>query len=290
MNVIIITPARNEGVFLEGTIECMRNQTVLPKQWIIVNDGSNDGTEAIVKKYVDELPFITYITLEDRGFRLPGSGVVDAFYSGFSCIKHNYDIISKLDADVQFPKNMIEIIIKAFKENHKLGITGPIQYEKMNNEGEYKRVYCPRGYVAGPHKFYRKECFEDINGLIRRAGWDGVDIIKAKIKGWETGEIDNLILFHLKSTGTAKGEGTKKACLKYGDVSYYMGGYFWYFLLRVIYRTVEQKNIKVGYYMIQGFLRSMHEKSEREPMEFRKYLKYIQRENTINWFRDIYPK
>ena len=226
MNVVIITPSRNEGKFIGNTIECMKHQTVFPKQWIIVNDGSNDNTDDIVKKYIEELPFITYISIGDEGYRLPGSGVVDTFYSGYKYIKYDYDVISKLDADVQFSPNMIEIIIKCFKENSKLGITGPVQYEKINNRGDYKKIYCPKGYVAGPHKFYRKECLRDINGLVRRAGWDGVDIIKANMKGWETGEIEDLVLYHLKSTGTSKGEGIKNASLKYGDIKLLHGRVF----------------------------------------------------------------
>lgn len=283
MEVIIISPSRNEGEYIGKTIECMKSQKILPKQWIIVNDGSNDNTDAVVNKYIKELPFITYIVREDRGYRLPGSGVVDAFYSGFKHIKQEYDVIAKLDADVEFQPNMIEIIIKHFKENPKIGITGPVQYEKINNKGDYKKIYSPKGYVAGPHKFYRKECFKDINGLIKRAGWDGVDIIKANMKGWETGEIDDLVLYHLKSTGTSKGEGIKKASLKYGDVSYYMGGYFWYFLLRAFYRTIESRDINVGYYMIRGFMKSMMNKTDRESDEFRKFLKHIQIKNTINF-------
>ena len=54
------------------------------------------------------------------------------------------------------------------------------------------------------------------------------------MKGWQTGEIDGLNVLHLKPMGTAEGEGIAKASEKYGNVSWYMGGYAWYFLLRAI--------------------------------------------------------
>ena len=48
---VLITPARNEAAFIEKTLESVVAQTVLPKRWIIVSDGSTDGTDEIVRKY-----------------------------------------------------------------------------------------------------------------------------------------------------------------------------------------------------------------------------------------------
>ena len=41
---IIITPAFNEENNIRRTIESILKQTVLPLEWIIVNDGSTDST------------------------------------------------------------------------------------------------------------------------------------------------------------------------------------------------------------------------------------------------------
>ena len=56
--------------------------------------------------------------------------------------------------------------------------------------------------------------------------------------GWDTGEIAALKILHMKPIGSANGEGIRRACEKYGDVSYYMGGYMWYFLLRAVFRSI----------------------------------------------------
>ena len=48
---VLITPARNEAKFIELTLKSMVAQTVLPLKWVIVSDGSTDGTDDIVKKY-----------------------------------------------------------------------------------------------------------------------------------------------------------------------------------------------------------------------------------------------
>ena len=48
---MVITPVRDEEVFLPATIERMIHQTILPQEWIIVDDGSKDNTGKIVADY-----------------------------------------------------------------------------------------------------------------------------------------------------------------------------------------------------------------------------------------------
>ena len=256
LKLVIITPVRNEASYIQATIECMIQQTLQPLEWIIVNDGSTDGTESIINTFLEKYHFIKYIHLKDRGYRRPATGVIEAFYKGYNKIGHDdYSIISKFDGDLQFPPDTLRKISEAFTMNARLGITGGTRYERKDENKTYKKVLVPKGFVGGPFKFYRRKCFKDIGGLIRRAGWDGVDTIRANMMGWETGEIESLKIFHLKPTGSAKGEGIVKACKKYGDVSYYMGGYLWYFLLRVVLRSIACRNPRVGYHMINGYLK-----------------------------------
>lgn len=286
MRIIIITPTRNEEKYIRTTIECMIKQTKLPVKWVIVNDGSTDRTGDIVQEYIEKYPFIEYVSLPDRGFRKPGQGVVEAFYEGLKRFDiSDYDIIAKFDADLEFSPKMIETICKAFKDDEKLGITGGARFERRSPNNDYRKVMVPKGFVGGPTKFYKKKCFEDINGLIPRAGWDGVDTIRANMKGWRTGELEDLKVIHLKPTGTSPGEGLVKACQKYGDVSYYMGGYLWYFALRVIARSAEDKNPLVGYHMMKGYISSKRNKEIRESNEFRRYLKKTQIKNIFYWMR-----
>lgn len=291
MKFVIITPVRNEEKYISTTIECMLKQSLRPVEWIIVNDGSRDKTEELIRDQIFGNAFIKYLRLEDRGFRKPGQGVVETFYEGFRTMKsQGYDVLAKFDGDLDFPSETLETIARAFREDHDLGVTGGTRYERPNDYESFKKVIVPKGFVGGPFKFYRRECFEEIGGLIKRAGWDGVDTIKANMRGWRTGEIESLKIYHLKPTGSAKGEGLAKACQKYGDVAYYMGGYLFYFLLRVTMRSLEGRSAQIGYHMVKGYLNSKSQNEPRESEEFRKYLKKIQLQRMSYWLHLLFTQ
>ena len=83
---IIISPVRNEAKYLSLTIESVTKQTVLPKRWIIVDDGSSDETGAVAEAAAAKCDWIKVIHRSDRGYRKPGGGVIDAFYDGYNQI------------------------------------------------------------------------------------------------------------------------------------------------------------------------------------------------------------
>ena len=97
MNYTIISPVKNEGKFIKNTLDSIVNQTVKPKEWIIVDDGSTDDTLEILKKYASKYNWIDIIENKTHSEeRAGGSKVVRAFYKGYDSIQeHNYDFIVK---------------------------------------------------------------------------------------------------------------------------------------------------------------------------------------------------
>ena len=74
-------PARNEAAYIEKTLESVVAQTVLPVRWVIVSDGSTDGTDDLVKKYAAKHEWIELVRLPERKERHFG-GKVMAFNAG----------------------------------------------------------------------------------------------------------------------------------------------------------------------------------------------------------------
>src|SRR6516165_7270930 len=68
---VLITPARNEEIFIEKTIHSVIQQTALPLKWVIVDDGSTDRTSYIVNRYLKQYPWMELVQMpeqRDRSF------------------------------------------------------------------------------------------------------------------------------------------------------------------------------------------------------------------------------
>jgi cellulose synthase/poly-beta-1,6-N-acetylglucosamine synthase-like glycosyltransferase len=63
---VLVTPARNEADHIEKTIHSVVSQTLLPKQWVIVSDGSTDRTDEIVNQYAQEHDFIQLLRIDNN--------------------------------------------------------------------------------------------------------------------------------------------------------------------------------------------------------------------------------
>src|SRR5437899_1241738 len=103
---VVITPVRDEEKYIGATIESVRRQTISPLEWVIVNDGSSDGTGDIIDRYAAEIPWIRVVHRPNRGFRKAGGGVVEAFYDGYKTLRPGtWDFVIKLDGDLTFAEH-----------------------------------------------------------------------------------------------------------------------------------------------------------------------------------------
>ncbi|MDD3280906.1 MAG: polyprenol monophosphomannose synthase [Bacteroidales bacterium] len=108
---IIIIPTYNEKENIENIIRYVFS---LPDEFhiLIIDDGSPDGTAAIVKKMLTEFP--SKLFLEERVGKL---GLGTAYIYGFKwCIKHNYDFIFEMDADFSHNPNDLIRLYNACEE------------------------------------------------------------------------------------------------------------------------------------------------------------------------------
>lgn len=127
---VLITPARNEGAFLEKTIESVIHQTILPTKWVIVDDGSTDRTPEIIGGYLQKHPWLEMVQMpqrRDRSF----AGKVQAFNAGFERVKDlAYEVVGNLDADISFGKDHFEFLMRKFFEDPDLVSPGPSSRKK----------------------------------------------------------------------------------------------------------------------------------------------------------------
>src|SRR5262245_46033111 len=83
---VLITPARDEATYIRKTLQAMVAQTIRPLKWVIVSDGSTDGTDEIVKEFTAQHDWIELLRMPERKERHFG-GKVHAFNAGYARLK-----------------------------------------------------------------------------------------------------------------------------------------------------------------------------------------------------------
>ena len=202
MKYTIVSPVKNESAHIEHTLKSVIKQTVLPMEWVIVDDGSTDNTLQIIQDFASKHEWIRVVENKTHDeARSGGSKVVRAFNRGFSTIDdHSYDFIVKLDGDLKLPENYFETVIETFIQNPKVGICGGYILNKVGDDliKEIEIDY----HVRGAFKSVRKTCFDEIGGFKEIWNWDGVDQMEAMMRGWET-KVFGLPVIHFRPTSTA---------------------------------------------------------------------------------------
>ncbi len=267
---VVITPVRDEEVYIGATIESVCQQTILPTEWIIVDDGSNDRTGEIIDRYAAQVPWIRAIHRANRGFRKAGSGVIEAFYDGYHEVRCNdWELIVKLDGDLAFPPTYFEDCLAHFRSEPRLGIGGGDIYHQL--AGNLKLEQNPRFHVRGATKIYRRACWEAIGGLFTAPGWDTIDEVKANMLGWKTYSFPELHLLHHRLTGTS--DGLLRDRVKHG-LACYVCGYHFLFVAASCLRRLAQKPYVIGSVaMLSGFLKGYLTRAPR--MSDRRLVDYL---------------
>ncbi len=196
MEYVIVTPARNEARFIERTLKSVVAQTLLPRKWIIVDDGSADETPRIVQRYAAQWPFIELVSLGTRAEdRAGGSKVVRAFNAGFDRVRHDaYDVVVKLDADLTLPPDYFEQVAACFAADPRIGLCGGYCVIEMN--GSMQPESYSEDHVRGAFKAYRRACFDEIGGLRPIWAWDGIDEAAIAFHGWRLKVLPIAVIHH----------------------------------------------------------------------------------------------
>jgi biofilm PGA synthesis N-glycosyltransferase PgaC len=249
---VIVTPARDEERYVEATIKSVSGQTILPSEWVIVDDGSTDNTGKIMDQYAVQFPWMNVVHRPNRGYRKSGGGVMEAFYEGYNALRcRDWEFVVKLDGDLTFSPDYFERCFEHFSTQPRLGIGGGEIYHSRC--GELQLEENPRFHVRGATKIYRKDCWEAIGGLWAAPGWDTIDEVKANMLGWKTYSFPELRLLHHRFTGSA--EGLLRDRVKHGMACYVSGYHPLFVLAKCVARLVQKPYVIGAAAILYGFLK-----------------------------------
>jgi glycosyltransferase involved in cell wall biosynthesis len=235
LSYVIISPVKDESRYIEKTILSVLNQSVKPTRWIIVDDGSTDGTPEIVERHAAVHPFIELLRTRQAGARDTGTAEAMAFCRGYRAVAEgDHGIVVKLDGDLSFDRLYFESLLQRFDADPRLGIASGV-YLEQDRSGAWKIVGMPAYHACGACKVVRRQCFDEIGGFDSRPGWDTADEIRAWSRGWRTSHFADLEVRHHKPEGAAMG--SLRTSRMYGEIHYVTGGDPFFLMLKLFHRA-----------------------------------------------------
>ena len=255
--VAVVIIARNEEKFISKTLDSLFNQTLKPHRIIVVNDGSTDKTEEIVKRYQE----VEIVNRKNSGQSLQAKKeLANTINTGLSKLTRdeNCNFIMKLDADIILPPDYLSTITERMKSKPKIVISSGVI------EGEYTVV--PRG--AG--RVVKMEFWKKL-GLSYPVnyGFEGYLIAKAKSLGYETPVYNDLELQTLRKTGSTY---QPKSYFYYGVGMKALGYTLPFVLIRMF--ELSKRKPRASYHMLKGYLSENHDLYEKDLRDYVRKTQY----------------
>ncbi|MGH9696341.1 MAG: glycosyltransferase [Bryobacteraceae bacterium] len=262
LSFIIVSPARNEAQFIELTLQSVVSQESLPMRWVIVSDGSTDGTDEIVARYAARYPWIRLVQMPKRE-RRDFAGKVHAFNAGYAQMQDlDYDVVVSLDADISFDSEYFSFLLEKLHADSALGLVGTPFQETTGQVYDYRFVSVE--HVSGACQVFRRECFQAIGGYlpIKGGSIDHIAVISARMKGWKTRTFREKVCLHHRGMGTAQ-RGVLSSKFKLGVKDYAVGNHPLWELFRVSYQVTQRPRCLGGLAVGSGYISAAFRRNER---------------------------
>jgi glycosyltransferase involved in cell wall biosynthesis len=274
-SLLLVSPVYNEAANLERTAASLAAQTRRPDRWLVIDDGSRDETLAIARQLEREIEFMS-VAEAPRG---QGPGVDNlalarearAFNAGLDlCGWRDYELIGKLDGDVELPPEWFAALLERFRQDPHLGLAGG-RLAEPGRRG-WQTIPIPAHHIHGAVKLYRRPCLEAIGGVPARLGWDTIDETYARMRGYETRSYPELVARHHRPYGSADGRLRGRA--RHGECAWILHyGFPWVALRSLKVARVAPRGLS-GLAFLGGYVAAAVRRVPRvEDPEFRLFVR-----------------
>lgn len=164
--ISVLLPVYNAEKFVGAAIDSILTQSYNDFELIIINDGSTDGSEDLIKSYAD--PRIVYLENETN------KGLVKSLNSGLAAVRGIY--IARMDADDISCSDRFEKQVNFLERRPEIGVLGGA-YREITSTGQERSIHrfplthhllswslCYRNPIAHPSVMLRKDLLTKIGG------------------------------------------------------------------------------------------------------------------------------
>jgi glycosyltransferase involved in cell wall biosynthesis len=127
IEISVLLPVYNSQAFLKEAIESILSQSLKNFELIIINDGSTDNSESIIKSFMDSR--IVYLKNPEN------IGLIKTLNKAIAIAKGNY--LARMDADDVAMKDRLDLQLKAFQENKNRVVVSSDHFLLQGNKETY---------------------------------------------------------------------------------------------------------------------------------------------------------
>lgn len=250
---VLMTAAYNEEAFIESTIRSVAAQSVLPKKWVIVSDGSSDSTDRIVREYAKRYDFIQFIQVTRSPGHSFGSKVVALQKASIVFGSLRYAFIGNIDADVTLPRTYFSDLIAHLQRNPRLALVSGFIHEEEN--GKFVSRPCNRvGSVPHAAQLMKREAYQAIGGYsaLKYGGEDWHAQTCVKMRGWNVQACSTIPIFHHRRTGG--GTHVVRDRVRLGKLDYSLGSHPLFEVVKCLRRMFEKPLLLGAVLRLVGFV------------------------------------
>lgn len=199
--ISVITPVYNAAKFIEQAIHSVLQQSFKDFEFIVINDGSTDGSAEIIDNCASLDPRIIAVHQENKGF-------VSALNQGLSMAKA--PLIARMDADDISLPTRFEKQLAFLQKNPKVGVVGSFRstideqgcvIKKMVTHPTDPKIIQKRMptecLLAHPATMLRREAVLGVGGY--RSYFGGVadyDLWLRLLKNWSMANLPEVLLLY----------------------------------------------------------------------------------------------
>jgi glycosyltransferase involved in cell wall biosynthesis len=275
MRLTVIVPFRNEARFLPRFLGSVERQARVPDRLILVDDGSTDGSGRLASHFAAAHGYAVALRRPLRrseSDRLADAAELRSFQWALARCEHDWEVVAKLDADLELNPRHLERMLEVLRVDPGLGIAG-VYVSDVGADGIPARKPAPPCHVRGATKFYRRECYEAIQPIPAHLGWDMIDEVKARQRGWRTGsfELPGGDTLHLRPTGQY--DGRLRAYRRWGACAWGYGAHPAFVLLGVLKRFSWRPYLIGGLLYAVGYWAAALRRSPRVDADVRAFVR-----------------
>ena len=268
----------DEERVLPVLLESLSAQTRPPDRLLLVDDGSRDRSIELAEAFARRSASATVLRRPARrteADRLSTAAELRAFNWAVAALDEPWDVVAKLDADLSLPPATLATIEARFRDEPRLGIAGP-RLRSVDDAGQDVSHRTRPEHVEGAVKFYRRACFEEIGPLPPILGWDTIDEVRARMRGWHTAgdlQAEDPVV-HLRPMGAR--DGALRAHRRWGACAYAYGEHPLYAVAMGIRQLPQRPRVAGGMSYVAGWGLAALRRAPRAEPELRRYVRRTQ--------------